>query len=86
MNDLAQLECFNPGCVFLTPCDIIIAIRQIYSCSDIITRLMGQLKIDTGLVNQEWRPDVKVATYVDCIDDICIDDIRSYRLTSVPDE
>ena len=80
INDLVQLECYKMGCVFLTSRDIIV-IRQLYSASE-----SGQLKIDTGLVNEEWRPDVKLTTYVDCIDDICIDDIRSDRLPSVPDE
>ena len=30
---------------------IIIAIRQLYSTSEIVTRLLGQLKVDTGLAN-----------------------------------
>ena len=29
--------------------DIIIAICQLYSISEIVTRLLGQLKVDTGL-------------------------------------
>ena len=37
----------------------IIAIRQLYSAQEIVTRLLGQLKIDTGLVSQEWRPTIK---------------------------
>ena len=37
--------------------------------TEIVTRLLGQLKIDAG-----------------CIDDIYIDDVRSGRLLSVPDE
>ena len=44
------------ACVFLTSPAIIIAIRQLYSVSEIVTRLLGQLKIDAGLVRQEWRP------------------------------
>ena len=59
---------------------------QLYSVSEIVIRLQGQLNIDTGLVNQKWRPDVKTATYVKCINDICIDDIRSGWLSSVPDK
>ena len=35
---------------------------------------------------QRMTSDVKLATYVDCINDICIDRIRSDRLPSVPDE
>ena len=46
-------------CVFLTSPDIIIAIRQLYSGSDIVTRLLGQLKIDAGLIGQEWRPALR---------------------------
>ena len=42
---------FKAGVVFLPSPDIITAIRQLYSTSDIVTRLPGQLKIDTGLVN-----------------------------------
>ena len=56
MNDLAQLECQKLGCVFLTLTDIIIAIRQLYGTSKIVTRLLGQLKVDAGMANQEWRP------------------------------
>ena len=59
MNDLAQLECYRLGCVFLTSHDIKIAIRQFYSASEIVTRLLGQLKIEAGLVNQERRSDVR---------------------------
>ena len=43
------------GCVFLILPDIISAIRQLNSASEIVTRLLGQLKIDAGLVNQDWR-------------------------------
>ena len=46
----------------------------------------GQLNIEAGLVNQKWRPGVKKATYVKCINDICIEDIRSGWLSSVPDK
>ena len=51
-----------------------------------VIRLQGQLDIDAGLVNQKWRPDVKMATYVECINDICINDMRSGWLLSVPDK
>ena len=54
--------------------------------SEIVIRLQGQLNIEVGLVNQKWRPDVKTATYVKCINDICIEDIRSGWLTSVPNK
>ena len=43
-------------------------------CSEIVTRLLGQSKFDTGLVSQERL----------CIDDIDIHYIRSGRLLSVP--
>ena len=36
-----------------------IAIRQLYSISEIVTRLLGQLKVDTGLANYEWRPTLR---------------------------
>ena len=39
------------GCVFLAPQDIIIVIHQLYNTSEIVTRLLGQLKVDTGLAN-----------------------------------
>ena len=59
---------------------------QLYNPSEIVIRLQGQLNIDAVLVNQKWRPDVKTATYVECINDICINDIRSGWLSSVPDK
>ena len=58
----------------------------IYSPSEIVIRLQGQLNIEEGLAYQKWRPDVKTASYVKCINDICIDDIRSGWLSSVPDK
>ena len=51
--------------------------RQLYSDSAIVTRLLGQIKIDTGPLYQESQPDVKIALYDDCIGDICIFDIIS---------
>ena len=66
--------------------DIIIAIRQLYSASEIITRLLEQLKIDTGLVSQEWQLALKANLRRLCIDDIYIDDIRSGWLLSLPDK
>ena len=53
MNDLAQSECYKPGYVFLTSRDTIIAIRQLFFASEIVTRPLGQLKIDAGLVSEE---------------------------------
>ena len=44
------------GCVFLASPDIILAIHQLYSTSEIVTRLLGQLKVDKGLANYELRP------------------------------
>ena len=29
---------------------------QLYRALEIVTRLLGKLKIDAGLVSQEWRP------------------------------
>ena len=74
------------ACVFLTSPDIIIAIRQLYSASEIVTRLLGLFKIDVGLVSQEWRPALRGNLRRLRIDDIYIDDIRSSRLLSVSDE
>ena len=41
MKNLAQLECYKPGCVLLTSRNSIIAIRQLYRSSEIVTRLLG---------------------------------------------
>ena len=46
----------------------------------------GTVNIEAGLVNQKWRPNIKTATYVECINDICIDDMRSGWLSSIPDK
>ena len=54
--------------------------------SEIVTKLLGQLKIDAGPVSQEWRPALRGNLRRLCIVDIYIDDIRSSRLLSVPDE
>ena len=54
--------------------------------SEIVTRLLGQLKIDAGLVSLEWRPTLRGNLRRLCINDIYIDDIRSSWLLSVPDE
>ena len=70
----------------LTSPNIIIAIPQLNSASEIVTRLLGQLKINAGLVNQEWRPALRANLRRLCINDIYIDHIRSDRLLSVPDE
>ena len=64
----------------------IIAIRQLYGVSEIVTRLLGQLKIDAGLVSQGWRLALRGNLSRLCIDDIYISDIRSSQLLSVPDE
>ena len=46
--------------MFLVLPDIIIALLQLYSASEIVTRLLGQLKIYAGLVNfKEWRPALR---------------------------
>ena len=80
------MECYKPVCVFLTSRYIIVVFRKLNSASEIVTRFVGQLKIDASLVNQKWQPGVKMATNVDCIDDICIDGTRSIQLPSVPDK
>ena len=59
MDDLAQLECYKLGCMLLASPDIIIAIRQLYNISESVTMLLGQLKVDTGLANWEWRPTLR---------------------------
>ena len=51
--------------MFLALPDIMIAIRYLYSAAEIVTRLLGQLKIDAGLVNH-----VKATTSVDCVSTI----------------
>ena len=86
INNLALLECYKLACVFLMTPDIIIVIHQLYSASDIVSRLLGHLKIDAGLVSLEWRPALRGNLRRLCIDDIYIDDIRSGQLLSVPDE
>ena len=65
--------------MFPTPPDTIITIRQLYSASEIVTRLLGQLKIDAGLVSQEWRSSLRGNLRRLSIDDIYIDDIRTRR-------
>ena len=62
------------------------AICPLYSATEIVTRLLAQLKIDAGLVSQEWRLALRSNLRRLCIDDIYIDDIRSGWLMSVPDE
>ena len=59
---------------------------SVNSASEIVTRLQGQLKIDAGLVSQEWGPALRSNLRRSCIDNIYIDDIRSTRLLSVSDE
>ena len=59
--------------------------HQLYSDSEMVIRLLGQITVDTGLLNQEIQPDVKTVIYVDSIGDICIEDIHSSWLPSVPD-
>ena len=45
------IRMLKAGCVFLASPDIIIAIRKLYSTPEIVTRLLEQLKVDTGLAN-----------------------------------
>ena len=54
--------------------------------SEIVTRLLGQLTIDSGLVSPGWRPALRGSLRRLCIDDIYIEDIHSGRLLSVPEE
>ena len=53
--------------MFLTLPDIKIAIRQLNSTSEIVTRLLEQLKINADLVNQECqrtlRPQLTLIVY-----------------------
>ena len=42
----------------------------------------GELKIDAGLVSQDWRQALRRL----CIDGIYIDDIRSSQLLALPDK
>ena len=62
------------------------AICQLYSASGIVTRLLGQLKIVTGLISQKWRLALRANLHRLSIDDIYFDDIHSSRLLSVPEE
>ena len=43
------------GCVFQASPDITIAICQLYSTSEVVTGLLGQLKVDTGLTKNGDR-------------------------------
>ena len=73
--------------MFLASPDIIIAIRQLYSSSDIVTRLLWQLKVGRHRPGQlRMAIDIKMTTNVDYIDDIYIDDIRYGWLLTLPDE
>ena len=60
--------------------------HQLYIASEIVTRLLGQLKIDAGLVSQDRRPALRAELHRLCIDDIYIDNIRSGLVLSVPDK
>ena len=62
------------GDVFLTSPDIIIAFRQLNSASEIVTRLLEQLKIDSGLVSQDSDRRSE-PTHVDCVSTIFISTI-----------
>ena len=65
----------------LTSLDIIIAIHQLNSAPEIFTRLLGELKIDGGLVSQEQQPAIRCNLRRLCIDDIYIDDYPSGWIT-----
>ena len=54
--------------------------------SEIVTRLLVQLKIDAGLGSQIWRLALRAKLRRLCIDGINIDDIRSSWVQSLPDE
>ena len=45
--------------MFLTSHDIIIAIHQLYSASEIVIRIQGQFNIDAVLVNQNDEQTLK---------------------------
>ena len=46
-------------CLFLASSDIIIAIHQLYSTSEIVIGLQEQLNISAGLVNQNDNPTLR---------------------------
>ena len=52
----------------------------------IVTKLLGQLKTDAGLLSQVWRPALRGNLSQLCIDDIYINDIHFCCLLSLPDE
>ena len=69
MNYLAQLERNSMGCVFLALPYIIIAICQLYSASEVVTRYY-QAKDLRRSCQPRMVTGVKTATYVDCVSTI----------------
>ena len=64
-----------------------------YNCHPLTVHRLRDRYQATGTVKYwrssgwpKWRPAAKMATYVECIDDICINNIHSDWLLSVPDE
>ena len=87
MNDLAQLECKQLGCVFLTTPDIIIAIHQTKQRLRDRHQATGTVQDRRRSGQQElWRPTLIGNLRRLCIDDIYFEDIRSGQLLSVPDK
>ena len=86
VNDMTQLECYFARMHVSDGRQYDHSYHQLYSDSEIVIRLLGQIKVDATPLDQELQPDVKTVIYVDCICDICIHDIHSYWLLSLPDK
>ena len=54
MNHPAQLEFYNPDDVYMTSCGVIFAIVQLFGTSTVPPRLLGQRKVDAGLIHQTF--------------------------------
>ena len=51
MNYQAQYDFYKIHDVYVTPCDVIFAIFQLYGTAAVPQRQLGQLKIVAGLIN-----------------------------------
>ena len=72
--------------MFFASSDIIIAIHQLYSTSKIVVQATRTVKGRHRIGQLRMATDIKTTLYVDYIDDIYIDDIRSGMLPTLPDE
>ena len=70
VTDMSQLECYLARMRVSDVMQYDHCYRQLYSDSDIVIMLLGQIKVDTGPLNQELQPGVKTVIYVDCTGDI----------------